>query len=124
MVHGVKGGVPDEEAERPGAGHFALSVERANGLAVGVTVRVQSLVSQHRLLKRAKSEHLGPVLFRGERMTDDLVPIPPSSEFKSNWSPRGCNGKSLLGPGPSPTSWGLGADLAWERDPRRTANRP
>ncbi len=38
-------GVPDQVAERPGAGHFTLGMQRPNCVAVGVAMRVQSLFS-------------------------------------------------------------------------------
>jgi hypothetical protein len=104
VIHSVERGVPDEEAEGPGAGHLTLGVERPNGPVIGVTMRVQARLGQRRILGRAQPELLGPVLLRGERMTDDVVPIASSSDFKSNWSLRGCTSESPLGPSPSPTS--------------------
>jgi hypothetical protein len=54
VIHGVKGGVADEEAEWPGAGHLALSVERSNGLAIGVALGVQCLVGERRVRRRVQ----------------------------------------------------------------------
>jgi uncharacterized damage-inducible protein DinB len=42
-------------------------------------MRVQSLVGQQRVLRRAHAELLRPVLLRGKRMPDDVVPIAPAA---------------------------------------------
>src|SRR5574341_2613943 len=81
VVQGVKGGVADQEPERPFrhlAGQLALSVVVPYCIAIGRAMRFQSLASQHRTVRGEHTDHLRPILLRGERMTDDTVPITPS----------------------------------------------
>ena len=75
VIQRVIRGVPNQIAERPGSGHFALSMERPNGIAIGVTVRFQALVGQLRAVRSAQSQLRGHVLLRGQRMLDDVIPI-------------------------------------------------
>src|SRR6266508_2930862 len=41
-------------------------------------MRFQPLASQHRIVGREHSDPLRPILLRGKRMTDEVVPITPS----------------------------------------------
>jgi hypothetical protein len=50
VVQRVIRGVPNQIPERPSSGHFALRMERPNGVAIGVAVRLQTLVDQQRTL--------------------------------------------------------------------------
>src|SRR5215217_6648197 len=64
VIHRMKRGVPNQEPERPRAGRFALGMQRPNCMALGVAMRVQSLVGRHRILKREHAEFLGPAPLR------------------------------------------------------------
>ena len=77
VIQRVKGGVPKQIPERPGAGRFALSVELPNGSAIGVAVRAQSLVGQQRVFRSVYPKFRSPVLLRAQRMPDNAVPVPP-----------------------------------------------
>src|SRR4051812_3000422 len=77
VIERVKRGMPNQVPERPGTGHFALDVQRPNRVAIGVAMRGQSLVAQHRVLGCEHAEPLGPVKLVCKRMMDDLVPISP-----------------------------------------------
>jgi len=79
MIKRVKRGVSNQKPERPRAGHVALGMQRPNGSAVGIAMRVQSRIGQYCVLWRAYAELLGPVLLRGKRMPDDVVPIAPAA---------------------------------------------
>src|SRR6476660_5229053 len=79
VIERVKRGVPNQVPERPRAGHVALGMQRPNGVAIGFAMRVQSLIAQQRFLRRAHAELLRPVLLRGKRMTDSVVPIAPAA---------------------------------------------
>src|SRR6266568_8059453 len=78
VIQRVICGVPNQIPQRPGSGHFALSMERPNGGAIGVAVRLQTLVDQHRTLGSGHPDLLCPLLLHANRMTDDLIPITPS----------------------------------------------
>src|SRR6266581_8002618 len=65
VIQRVIRGVPNQVPERPGSGHFALGMERPNGCAIGVALRLQSLVRRHhalRQLRHDQPELLPPVL--------------------------------------------------------------
>src|SRR6266511_4015306 len=79
VIERVKRGVPNQVTQRPRAGHFALGMQRPNGVAIGVAMRVQSLIGQYRVLRREHAELLRPVLLRGRRMTDNVVSISPAA---------------------------------------------
>src|SRR6266568_5889428 len=78
VIERVIGGVPHQIAQRPGACQFALGMERPNGAAIGVAVRSQALVAQHRTLGSGHPKLSSPVLLHAQRMTDDVIPITPS----------------------------------------------
>src|SRR5262249_49127294 len=78
VVHRVKRGVPNQVSQRPGPGHLALGMELPNGFAVGVAVRLQALVGQHRAWRSEHPDLSRPLLLRAERVTDNVVPIAPS----------------------------------------------
>jgi hypothetical protein len=46
VIQRMKRGVPNQIPERPGAGWFALGMERPNGRAIGIAVRPQTFVGQ------------------------------------------------------------------------------
>src|SRR4051794_13417645 len=79
VIERVKSGVPNQIAQRPRASYLALGMQRPNGGAIGVAMRVQALVGQQRLLRRAHAELLLPVVLREKRMPDDAVPIAPAA---------------------------------------------
>src|SRR5678815_2948181 len=84
MVHGVKCRVPNQVPERPFrhlAGQLALCVVVPYCLAIGIAMRFQPFGSQHRIVGGEHTDHLRPILLRGERMTDDMVPITPSPSW-------------------------------------------
>src|SRR5215472_11717095 len=76
VIQRVIRGVPNQIPQRPGAGQFALSMERPNGVAIGVAVRGETLVGEPRTVRSAQPELLCPLLLRAQRMPDDAVPIP------------------------------------------------
>src|SRR6266851_9937597 len=78
VIQRVIRGVPNQVPERPGSGHFTLGMERPNGCGIGVAMRFQFLVGQHRVVRREYPELLRPVLLSADHMTDDSVPITPS----------------------------------------------
>ncbi len=79
VIERVKRSVPNQKLERPGSGHFALSMECPNGVAIGVAVRLQTLVDRQRNLRNVHPELLCPLLLRVNRMKDDVIPITTSS---------------------------------------------
>src|SRR5215469_6955907 len=80
VIQRVIRGVPNQIPERPSAGHFALRMEHPNGVAIGLAVRLQTLVDQHSTLGSMHPDLFCPLLLHANRMTDDLIPIasPPS----------------------------------------------
>src|SRR5574342_1084468 len=47
-------------------------------VTIGSAMRFQPLVGQHRTVGGEHTDHLRPILLRGKRMTDDVVPVSPS----------------------------------------------
>src|SRR5260370_39986307 len=81
VIQRVIRGVPNQIPERPSSGHFTLSMERPNGVAIGVAVRLQTLVDQHRTFLSGHPDLLCPLLLHAKRMTDDVIPITPSPSW-------------------------------------------
>src|SRR5579859_389134 len=81
VIQRVIRGVPNQIPQRPGTGQFALRMECPNGVAIGVTVRLQPLVAQHRILGSGYPDLLCPLLLHAKRMTDDVIPITPSPSW-------------------------------------------
>src|SRR5215467_10078408 len=54
-------------------------MERPNCGAIGVAVRLQTLVDQHRTFLSEHPDLLCPLVLHAKRMTDNLIPIPPSA---------------------------------------------
>ena len=79
VIHGVKGGVPDQEPKLPGVGSPAVGRQRPSSVTLAVALGVQSLVAQHRVLRRAHPELLRPVPLGGQRVMDDRVPVTPAT---------------------------------------------
>ena len=46
VIQRVKCGVPNQIPKRPGAGHFALGVERPDGIEISLAVCAQALVDK------------------------------------------------------------------------------
>src|SRR5689334_18766205 len=69
VIEGVKGGVPNKVPQWPLAGRLILGVQLPDGLAIGLAMRLQSLVGQHSfprllslsLLRREHAEHPRPI---------------------------------------------------------------
>src|SRR5438067_11303560 len=51
VIERVIRGMPNQVPQRPDAGHFALGMERPNGIAIGVAVRSQALVGPIRIVR-------------------------------------------------------------------------
>src|SRR5689334_6760947 len=78
VIERVKGAVPNQEPERPFrllASLLALSVVVPDCLAIGITIRPQSLVSQQRIVAGDNPDPTRPIPLYGQRMPDDVISI-------------------------------------------------
>ena len=73
MIQHVKGGVPNQEAEWPGSGKFALRVECPNSRAIGIAVRLQVLRRSAAHPGAYALQLLCPLLFAGKHMAHDVL---------------------------------------------------
>jgi len=86
VIQRVIRGVPNQIPQRPSSGHFALSMERPNGVAIGVAVRLQTLVDQHRTLGRGEPRPSLPTLapresYDGRCDPDHALPLADTSRI-------------------------------------------
>src|SRR5688572_4493556 len=82
VVHGVKGSVPNQESERPFrhlACQLTLCVVVSYCVAIGIPMRFQPLVSQHRTIGGEHTDPLRPILLVAKHMANNIVPITPSA---------------------------------------------
>src|SRR5258706_11046758 len=70
--------MPNQIPKRPSAGHFALGVERPDGIEISVAVSAQALVDKDHTVRCEHSEFRSPVLLNAQRMPHNTVPIPPA----------------------------------------------
>src|SRR4051812_28680307 len=84
VIERVKGGVPYQEPERPFrllASLLALGVVVPYCLAIGITIRHQSIVSQQHIsiIGGNNPDTTRPVLLYEQRMPDDMVAVAPAA---------------------------------------------
>src|SRR4051794_39032345 len=82
VIERVKGGVPNQEPERPFrllASLLALGVVVPYSLAIGIAIRPQSFVSQRRIIGGGNPDPTRPVLLHAKRMPDDVVAVAPAA---------------------------------------------
>src|SRR5262245_18665108 len=78
VIERVKGGVPSHVPVRPFrllASLLALGVVVPYCLAIGITIRPQSLVSQQRIIAGGNPDPTRPIPLYGQRMPDDVVAV-------------------------------------------------
>src|SRR6201992_757179 len=71
VVERVICGMPNQIPQRPSSSHFALGMERPNGLAIALAVRSQVLVGQLCALRKAQPQLGSHVLLCAQRMPND-----------------------------------------------------
>src|SRR5215212_6769047 len=86
VIECVKGGVPNQEPEWPFrllASLLALGVVVPYCLAIDITIRPQSLVSQQRIVGGDNPDPTCPVLLDGKRMPDNVISVAPAATRSS-----------------------------------------